>query len=287
MPECPGAVSEEVVVVDVDTIRALVVARDRADLAALTGDSAVLAGGTWLFSEPQDHLERLVDITALGWPALTVTPAGVEIAATCTLAELEHAAWPARWSAAALFPQACRALVASYKIRRMATVGGNACLALPAGAVLAALVALDGLASVWCADGAERRIPMSRFVFGPGATALRPGEVLRSVFLESSKLRSRIAFRKIALAPLGRSGAVVMGRADLDGRCAITLSAATVRPIVLEFAGFPVVRELTATILGMDRDLWYDDPHGDPAWRRQMAVVLAREVVAELTEGRP
>lgn len=272
---------------DVDTIRELVVARDRTDLAALTGNSAVLAGGTWLFSEPQDHLERLVDITALGWPGLTVSPAGLEIAATCTLAELENAAWPAAWAAGALFPQACRALVASYKIRRMATVGGNACLALPAGAVLAALVALGGIGLVWAVDGTERRIPMSRFVSGPGATALLPGEVLRSVFLDVSKMRSRIAFRKIALAPLGRSGAVVMGRADLDGRCAITLSAATVRPIVLDFAGLPSVRELAATILGMDLGLWYDDPHGDPAWRRQMSVVLAREVVAELNEARP
>lgn len=272
---------------DVDTIRELVVARDRTDLAALTGNSAVLAGGTWLYSEPQDHLERLVDITALGWPALTVTPAGLEIAATCTLAELENGTWPARWSATALFPQACRALVASYKIRRMATVGGNACLALPAGAVLAALVALDGTASVWATDGTERRIPMARFVLGPGATTLAPGEVLRSVSIDDSKLRSRTAFRKIALAPLGRSGAVVMGRADLDGRCAITLSAATVRPIVLEFAAPPSHGELTATILGMDRGLWYDDPHGDPAWRRQLSAVLAREVAAELNEARP
>ncbi|MBF6172960.1 FAD binding domain-containing protein [Nocardia blacklockiae] len=281
---------------DVDTIRELVVARERGDLAALAGNSAVLAGGTWLYSEPQDRLERLVDITALGWPALTATAAGLEIAATCTLAELETVAratgksgggaWPSGWSAATLFPQACGALVASYKIRRMATVGGNVCLALPAGAVLAALVALDATASVWGPGSAEWRIPLSRFVLGPGRTVLAPGEVLRSVYVEAAKMRSRTAFRKIALAPLGRSGAVVMGRLDADGRCALTFSAATVRPLVLEFDSVPQPSELDATVFGMDSALWYDDPHGSPAWRRHVSAVLAREVLAELAAGR-
>ncbi len=275
-----------VVDVDLDTVRELVVARERADLAALTGSAAVLAGGTWLLSEPQDHLDRLVDITALGWPALTATDAGLEIAATCTLAELDTAATSSPWPAAELFPLACRALLASHKIRRTATVGGNICLALPAGAVLAALTALDAEALVWHGD-TERRIPLSRFVLGPGRTDLRPGEVLRSVHIEAAKMRSRTAFRKIALAPQGRSGAVVIGRADVDGGCAITLSAATSRPIVLEFASVPTDGELRATILDLPRELWFDDPHGTPAWRRHVCTVLAADVLAELREARP
>ncbi len=35
---------------------------------------AVLAGGTWLFSEPQPTVTRLVDITGLGWPPVTLDP---------------------------------------------------------------------------------------------------------------------------------------------------------------------------------------------------------------------
>ena len=35
------------------------------------GDSW-LAGGTWLFSEPQPHLRRLLDLTAVGWEPLVV-----------------------------------------------------------------------------------------------------------------------------------------------------------------------------------------------------------------------
>src|SRR5262245_25606512 len=105
-------------------MREVVVARERADLTGLGGTAAVLAGGTWLYSEPQDGLDRLVDITRLGWPPLTVTDDALEIAATCTLAELEAAELPTDWPATVLFGQACRALLVSHKVRRMATVGG-------------------------------------------------------------------------------------------------------------------------------------------------------------------
>ncbi|WP_067815665.1 FAD binding domain-containing protein [Nocardia inohanensis] len=270
---------------DLDTVREVVVARDRADLGRIGAGTAVLAGGTWLYSEPQAGVERLVDITGLGWTALSIDDAGLEIAATCTLAELAGGVYPARWSGVALFEQGCSALVASYKIRRMATVGGNVCLALPAGAVLAALVALGGSAQVW-GPGGDRRIPLSRFVVGAGRHVLTPGEVVRSIRVPEANLRARTAFRKIALSSLGRSGAVVMGRHDSDGSCHLTLSAATTRPVVLSFPELPGMSELSATIAGLDPALWFDDPHGAPDWRRHVTGLLAAEVVAELDGGR-
>lgn len=276
---------------DLDTIREVLVARERADLAGLGGGSAVLAGGTFLFSEPQDELVRLVDITALGWPALTETSEGLEIAATCTLAEFAGAA-PGRelgtpllradWPGTALFAQGCRALLASHKIWRTATVGGNICLSLPAGGVLAALTALDAAALVWSPDGADRRIPLRQFVLGPGRNALAPGEVLRSVTVPTRSLLARTAFRKIALAPLGRSGAAVMGRREADGSCALTITAATERPIVLDFPAVPDDTDIDEAIAALDSAVWFDDPHGAPDWRRHVSGVLAREVATEL-----
>ncbi|QIS06510.1 oxidoreductase [Nocardia brasiliensis] len=276
---------------DLDTIREVLVARERADLGALSATCAVLAGGTFLFSEPQQRLDRLVDITALGWPALTEVPDGLEIAATCTLAEFAGAR-PGRelglpvlredWPGTRLFAQGCRALLASHKIWRTATVGGNICLSLPAGGVLAALTALDGVALVWRPDGAERRIPLREFVLGPGRNVLAPGEVLRSITVPRASLLAHTAFRKIALAPLGRSGAVVMGRRDPGGRCAITISAATTRPVVLDFGAVPSVDEVGAQVAGLDPALWFDDPHGAPDWRAHVTGLLARAVVAEL-----
>ncbi|WP_406267033.1 FAD binding domain-containing protein [Nocardia sp. NBC_00881] len=278
---------------DLDTIREVVVARERADLGALGTSTAVLAGGTFLFSEPQDRLERLVDITAMGWPALEVVADGLAIAATCTLAEFAGAA-PGRelgtpvlregWPGTALFARSCRALLASHKIWRTATVGGNVCLALPAGAVLGALTALDAVALVWASDGSDRRIPLRDFVVSPGYTVLRQGDVLRSITVPLPSLLARTSFRKIALAPLGRSGAVVMGRRDPDGRSAVTLTAATIRPVVLDFAVPPSDSEIAGAVGAIDSTVWFDDPHGSPDWRRHVAGLLAREVAAELRE---
>ncbi|MEV6774268.1 FAD binding domain-containing protein [Nocardia sp. NPDC051030] len=271
---------------DLDTIRDVVMARGREDLTGLGAGSAVLAGGTWLYSEPQDRLDRLVDITGLGWTPLTSDDDGLEIAATCTLAELADTAYPAHWPATRLFGQACGALVASHKIRRMATVGGNVCLALPAGAVLAALTALGGSALVWWSGGDEW-IPVSRFVIGPGQTLLDQGDVLRALRIPAANLRSRTAFRKLALTPKGRSGSVVMGRRDRSGALTLTLSAATTRPVVLEFPDLPTSGELSATLADIQPDLWYDDPHGAPDWRCHITSVLAAEVTAELSGANP
>ncbi|MBF6334427.1 FAD binding domain-containing protein [Nocardia abscessus] len=276
---------------DLDTIREVVLARERDDLAVLGPSTAVLAGGTFLFSEPQEQLVRLVDITGLGWPAFEIVDDGLEIAATCTLAEFAGAG-PGRelgmpvlrelWPGTALFAQSCRALLASHKIWRTATVGGNVCLALPAGAVLGALVALDGMAVVWAAGGGDRNIPLREFVIGAGRTVLRPGEVLRSIRLPRSSLLAHTSFRKIALAPLGRSGAVVMGRRERGGRSAITITAATTRPVVLDFAAPPSEGALRDAMATIDPALWFDDPHGSPQWRSHVAGRLAGEVAGEL-----
>lgn len=271
---------------DLDTIREVRMARDRTDLVELGPDTAILAGGTWLYSEPQERLARLVDITALGWTPLTIDAAGLEIAATCTLAELADGDYPAAWTATKLFGQACGALAASHKIRRVGTVGGNVCLALPAGAVLAALTALGGFGLIWGPRG-DQWIPLSHFVLGPGETALTEGELLRAIRIPESNLRSRTAFRKIALAPLGRSGAVVMGRLDPCGGCTLTISAATVRPVVFDFAAVPAISELSAILADIHPALWFDDPHGSPEWRRHVSTVLAAEVIVELDGGRP
>ncbi|WP_189025358.1 FAD binding domain-containing protein [Nocardia rhizosphaerihabitans] len=279
---------------DLDTVREVVLARERADLAQVGPGSAVLAGGTFLFSEPHDHLDRLVDITTLGWTPLVERGDGLEIAATCTLAELAGAG-PGRelgsavlrpeWPGTALFAQGCRALLASHKIWRTATVGGNVCLSLPAGAVLGALVALDATVVIWPRGGGERRILLRDFVTGAGENVLAAGAVVRSFLVPTSSLLARTSFRKIALAPLGRSGAVVMGRRTADDRCAITVTAATVRPVVLDFDTVPGDADVAAAVAEIEPELWFDDPHGAPDWRAHVTGLLATEVAAELREA--
>ena len=132
-------------------------------------------------------------------------PDGLEIAATCTIAALDALALPPEWAAAPLIGQCCRAFLASFKIWNMATVGGNICMALPAGPMISLTAALDGVCTIWAPGGGERRVAVTDFVLGPQRNVLRPGELLRAISLPAAALAQRTAFRQdfaLAARPL-------------------------------------------------------------------------------------
>lgn len=267
---------------DLNAIETVLAPAARDALPAWRAGDAWLAGGTWLFSEPQPHLARLVDLTALGWPPHALTSDGLELAATCTLAALERLDLPPAWTAAAaLIGPCCRALLGSFKVRSAATVGGNLCLALPAGPMIALAAALDASCLIWTPDGGERRLPVLDFVLGPGMNALRPGEVLRRIDLPAAALGRRAAFRRISMSPEGRSGALLIGTLGA-GPCALTVTAATRRPLQLRFPALPGAEALTEALATIPDGLWYDDVHGAPDWRRHVTGLLAEEIRREL-----
>ncbi|MFZ0425693.1 MAG: FAD binding domain-containing protein [Xanthobacteraceae bacterium] len=269
---------------DLNTITDIARPRRRADFPAWGAGDAWLAGGTWLFSEPQLKVSRLIDIADLGWPALETNEHGLRIAATCKIAELDGMALPPQWTAAPLFNQCCRSFLASFKIWNMATVGGNLCMALPAGPMISLTAALDGVCTIWTADGGERRVAVRDFVLAPLHNALCPGELLRAIDLPLASLRRRTAFRQIALSPLGRSGALLIGTLSPDdGSFALTVTASTPRPVRLSFAGLPALGALRERIEAeIPPECYYDDVHGAPAWRRQVTLQFAEEVRGEL-----
>lgn len=273
---------------DLHTVEALRSPTTRAELWPLGDGDAILSGGTWLFSEPQPGLRRLIDVTALGWSPITLSDNGIELAATCTVAEVSAlsatlAASHPHWTAAPLLQQCCTALLASPKIWRTATVGGNVCLSFPAGSMISLLAALDGTVTVWRADGTEYVLPVTEFVTGSSANVLAVGDVLRSVHLPAAALTARTSFRKLAPSPLGRSGIVVIGRRDVDGSVVLTVTAATVRPHVLRRSAPLTSADLAAWHADIADDQWTIDAHGDPDWRRAVTLVLAEQIRAELS----
>jgi CO/xanthine dehydrogenase FAD-binding subunit len=265
---------------DLNTVSELVSADPDSAGQWRDGD-AWLAGGTWLFSEPQRELRRLVDLTALHWEPLREHADGLAIAATCTLAQL--ADWPGRsgWPGAALVHDCCRALLGSFKIWNAATVGGNLCLALPAGPMTSLAVALDGVHTIWCPNGSQRTIPARELVREAGVNALGPGELLRSTWLPAKTLQCITAFRQLSLTPVGRSAAVVIGRWSADHELVVTVTASVPVPVRVNFTGMPAAAELREAVLAAV-DEFYDDPHGDPAWREHLTLMFAEEVRAQL-----
>jgi CO/xanthine dehydrogenase FAD-binding subunit len=272
---------------DLNTITDVAHPQTREQLPVWTAGDAWLAGGTWLFSEPQTHLTRLIDLSDFKWPALTASENGLTIAATCTVAQLDAFPCPPEWIAWPLINQCCRAFLASFKIWKTATVGGNLCMSLPAGPMIALTAALDGVCTIWKADGSEQRIGAADFVIGDQRNVLSPGDLLRQIDLPLAALMRRWAFRQISLTPVGRSAALLIGSVGNEGGFALTVTASTVRPIQLTFNAIPQTNELRDAILHHIPDaLYHTDIHGKPAWRKHMTLRLAEEIRGEL-QGAP
>jgi CO/xanthine dehydrogenase FAD-binding subunit len=248
---------------------------------------AWLAGGTWLFSEPQVTVHTLIDLEALQWPALRASVDGLEIAATCTVAQLDQFVEnaPPKWTAAPLLRQCCRSFLASFKIWNEATVGGNVCMSLPAGPMISLIAALEGVATLWPRGGEPRQVPIVDFVTGNHQNVLAPGELLRAIVLPAHALRKQFAFRRFTLTHLGRSEALLIGTHCLEhGEFLLTITAATSRPVQLRFEGVPSAEELKRAIDdAVPFALYFDDVHGSPAHRKHLTYYFAEQIRSDLS----
>ncbi len=257
------------------------------EIASWETGFAWLAGGTWLFSESQVNVHTLIDLESLGWPSLRASPDGLEIAATCKVVELDRFTdrAPPDWAAAPLLRHCCRSFLASFKIWNEATVGGNVCMALPAGPMISLTASLEGVCMLWPRRGEPRQVPVVDFVTGNHQNVLAPGELLRSIFLPAHALRKKFAFRRFTLTHLGRSEALLIGtRCPEHGAFVLTITAATLRPIQLRFEGVPAAAELRRAIEDVvPFGMYLDDVHGSPAHRKHLAHYFAEQIRAELT----
>ncbi|HEY0291596.1 MAG TPA: FAD binding domain-containing protein [Hansschlegelia sp.] len=268
---------------DLDTIAEIVARPDASSLSEWRDGDGWLGGGTWLFSEPQLDLVRLIDLDGFGWTPLELTGDALRVAATCKMRELHAFPRPDDWAAGALIDQCCNALLGSFKVWNMATVGGNLCLSLPAGPMTALAAALGGTCVIWAPGGTERRVAAADFVTGDRRNVLTRGELLRSIELPLAGLRSRSAFRQASLTPGGRSAALLIGLEAPDGGFALTVTAATARPVRLVFEALPESGALRAAIERAIPDtLYHDDIYGHPDWRRRLTFHLAEEIRGEL-----
>jgi len=270
---------------DLNTITEIQRPSDAAAVKDWPEGYAWLAGGTWLFSEPQIHTHTLVDLEAFHWTPLTATDDGLEIAATCKVVALDKFTAPTEWAAAPLLSECCHAFLASFKIWNEATVGGNIVMSLPAGPMISLTAALEGVCTLWPRNGAPHKIPVVDFVTGNHANTLAPGELLRSIFLPASALRKTYAFRRFTLTHLGRSEVLLIGtRCPVRNTFILTITAATLRPIQLRFDAMPAASALKSAIDGaIPLELYLADTHGTPAHRQRLTYYFAGQILEELS----
>ncbi len=269
---------------NLNTVTALRQPTSATEIAQWRSGFAWLAGGTWLYSEPQPDTDTLIDLDHLDWPSLEAAPEGLEIGATCRIAELYRFEAPAEWIAAPLIRACCNALLASFKIWNAATVGGNICMSLPAGAMISLVVALEGRCTLWPRTEAPREVPAVDFVTGNNTNVLRPGELLRKVQLPASALMKRTAFRQASLTKLGRSAALLLGASDPARHdLLLTITAATHRPVQLPFDKIPSAKALRDAIdAQIPTDGYFADVHGSATYKRHLTYHFAEQIRAEL-----
>lgn len=272
---------------DLNAIMKAVRPADRTALTAIARrvrkSDAWLAGGTGLFAEPQPGVRRVVDLLGMNWEPLVATEQGLIISATCSLGTLAAFKVPADWLGTALIERCCRAFPAAFRNWNTATVGGNLCMALPSGPLIALGAALEGVCTIWTPAGGERRLAVADFVRGPRLSALRAGEVLRSLRLPAEALKRTVALRRICLTKTGGSDALLIGTLSAEGDLTLTVTASTRRPLQFDFDGMPaeaVLRERLGDDIPVE--FYYADRHGRPDWCRQMTQDLATEICREL-----
>lgn len=254
------------------------------EIAEWRQGNAWLAGGTWLFSTPQIATDTLIDLQSLRWPALEASADGLDIAATCTIAQLYHFQPPPEWSAAPLFRICSRAFLASFKIWNAATIGGNICMSLPAGPMITLATALEATYTLWPRGGEPRQVPAIDFVTGNHKNVLEPGELLRSIQLPANSLKKQFASHRSSLTHLGRSAVFLIGtRSHHADDLLLTVTAATPRPIQLRFDRPPSAAELRQAIdAKIPAGGYFDDVHGSPAYRRQLTHYYAEQIREDL-----
>jgi carbon-monoxide dehydrogenase medium subunit len=150
------------------------------------GETVVLAGGTDVLSDIEEHrirATRLLSLRHLPWKTLLWSGTSLRIGSTLPLRTLERDVQvrhriPGLW-------HAVRA-VGSVTLRHQATIGGNLARSAPTSDLVPILLALDADVDLIGTRGA-RHLPVDRFVRASRSTALERDELIRSVEIPEAR----------------------------------------------------------------------------------------------------
>ena len=257
-------------------------------------DAKVIAGGTALVNFMKNQLvqprfviglRRLKSLTAISYKD------GLQIGALATLHTIETSQLVANH--APLLTQACR-LVATIRIRMMATLGGAVSHADPALDTPPALLACDAHIEVR-SDRATRIVPAHSFFVSIFETVLEPDELVSQIFIPPQPKESGTAFIKFLPASHDDYSTVsVAARVTLadgeisDARIALgAVGPTVVRAEQAERAlrgmkpnedNFYAAAELAAADLEP-----FDDFRGSADYKREMSAVHVRRALLAAT----
>ncbi len=239
-----------------------------------------LAGGTWLFSEPQPQIKTLVDIQSLGWDEIEVVNSFnfypgelLAIGATCPLIKLLEHPWLSEYKAVEGFKGAISALSASLKVVNVATVGGNICLALSVGTLAPIMVALDASYEICNRAGESRIVAAKNFQIGSRQTVLQSGELLRRVLIPVENMKWLVNYQRFGIAASDSALAIVVGAYNNANKLRLAIAASVAAPVLLEFEADLETNLNYIAALDMD---FIEDNRASAVYRREITQVLIK-----------
>jgi len=223
--------------------------------------TALVAGGTYLTPRLEEEVDEVVDLQAVGLDQIEHDGEQLTLGAMVTIQDVVDDE-----EVPALLREMARR-EGPNTFRNQGTVGGAVALADAESEFLAALLVLEAQVTVQTAEE-ERRLALSDFLAGDFADAgARKDGILTSVSLVKG---GETADARVARTPADTPIVAAVGRRDEAGEVHLALCGVAERPILVE----------------PDRIENVDPPadfRGSAEYRRQMAGVLGRRVVAALS----
>ncbi len=173
--------------------------------------------------------------------------------------------------------------LASPPIRNMGTMGGNIVTASPAGDSLPALHVLAAQMEIRSAE-TSRRVPIEKFILGPGQVDLNQGEIVSGIWLETSRHwtishHEKVGRRKAQACSVASLAALVsLSKAGLVE--SVRLAWGSVGPTVVvservesTLIGEPLTRETLNNAAEIAQDVVspIDDVRASAEYRRMVA----------------
>ncbi len=260
-------------------------------------DVKLVAGGTDLLPQMKNGMikvRRVVDLSAV--PELKQierrADGTLRIGAAATARALELAP-AARDTFQSLAESA--AVVGSYQIRNLATLGGNLANAAPSADMAPPLLALDAEVVIAGPRG-QRRIPIGDFFLGVRRTQLEPDELLVEIVIPAPPAGSGGTYvrhtprRELDIAVVGVASQLTIH----DGRCVnARIALAAVAPVPLRASAAeerlqgesisPALIEEAAQ-LAVQAASPISDQRGSAEFRRHLVRVLTRRTLTTALE---
>lgn len=260
-------------------------------------DVKMVAGGTDLLPQMKNGMlkaRRVVDLSALRELKVLETNAngGIRIGAGVTARALELASG-VRGGFAAMAESA--AVVGSFQIRNLATLGGNLANAAPSADMAPPLLALDAECVIAGPRG-QRRVAAADFFLGVRRTVLEPDEMLVEIAIPAPGPGSGGTYvrhtprRELDIAVVGVASQLTVR----DGRCVkACIALAAVAPVPLRATAAEarlvgeaitpgLIEEAAELAVGAARPI--SDQRGSAEFRQHLVRVLTRRTLTTALE---